>query len=397
MPTTPLSPLRSRITRTTIGVLPLVGAVVVVVYHALPAIPAPVYPIVFTCVAALLTALGLRARRRGQAEAARAWAAWAGFLSALLALAWSNLLGWGGALSTTLLVVLILNTVLAALFRSGTHLAVVVLGSLVLAALAFLYGIPPIPVLVFVGIGLWWIGAIGFSAPLVVSVTIALPIGAALLVHPLTHSALAIDGGDVATLAGLIAVASLLGSVITRAVPDPRIWAVQRATIVVALVAQALLGSFPAVAEVFRPETPLPGLLVGLCGLLAATGALVVFPHRAGARVVLGYAALLWASVAASVFLPAPFPALLVPCVLLLVCLRSAWRADPRSRSSVMATIGAVALGALVALLAETGPLGSAGILAATGAAVLVVTMRPRPVPPCGPSDAVSEAHHAGQ
>lgn len=391
MPHSRSHPSPSRIIAVNIGVLVCVAAIVVIVSDLLPVIPALVYPLVFTIVTAVLLALAVAASRRGALAASHIWAGWAGFLIVLLVLAWSNLFGWGGALSTTLLVAIVLNTVVAGAFRSGVHLAVVQLGSLIWAAIAFLYGIPPLPLIVLAAIGLWWLGAVGYSASVVIATALILPVGATLLVHPLTHDALAVDGGDIATLAGMVALASLLGSIITRRVPDPRIWGVMRPTIVIVLIAQAALGSIPAVAEIFRPEDPWPGLLTGLCALSIAAAVLVFRRHRAGAWAVIGYGGLLWASVAAQVLLPAPIPALLTPAVLFVLLSRMMWRTAPFSRKTAHLALAMALDDVALVLLAAPTPGGAAVMLAVCGLTIIALVLRMQPVPPRGRTEAVPD------
>lgn len=368
------------------GALLLVTALVVCIAAALPSIPAAAFPVVLSVALALLLWCAASAAQRSAATTARVWAGWAGVVSLLGVLAWSNLLGWGGALSTTLLVALALNTVIAALFRSAVHLAVVQLGAILWAAIAFLYGIPAVPLAVFGIIGLWWIGTIGASRCLIATTTIVLPISGALLIHPLTHSGLTIDGADLATLVGCATACSLLGAAVSRNTPDPRVWRTMRTTIVTVFIVQSLLGSVPAVARLFAPMDPLPGLLIGLCLILCTASFAALRPVRHGTVRVLAFAGLAWIVIAAGAVLPDWLAALVAPTVLIVVLWRISLRVGADTRTGMVAVFGAAGLGVWTAILvgAEFGAFPAAGALAFVAVVIVAVTMHPSPVPPRG-------------
>lgn len=286
---------------TTVAAAIAVSAVVLLVGEALPLLAGWVIPTVLAAATAALVVRGRLLASRGQVESARALAGWAGVASAFALSAGSTLAGIGGGLLVALVAIVAVNAVLALWFRSPVHFAATQWLAFVWSAIAHVYGVFPLAGVVAALAGVWWTSAVGLSRTVVVSTTILIPLTAALAVHPLTHDGPAVDGADVATLAGLTALAVLIGA---RRVDRPtyeRLWPLMRLTASVVLVAQIALGGIPAVAGLLEPRSPWPGLLLGVACLCAAIVVALLSDVRPRTHRVLEYCGLLIATVAAAV------------------------------------------------------------------------------------------------
>lgn len=294
---------RARLSVVTLSTLIALIAVVLVVREALPLIAGWVFPAVLGVVTVALVVWARRLSRAARLPGARAIAGWAGVTSTFAISVASNLAGFGGGLLVALVIVLVVNALLALWFRSPIHFAVVQWLAFVWAVLAHVYGVFPLAGVVAALGGLWWIGTLGHSRVVVVSTTLTLPLSLALALHPLTHSGVAVDGGDVATVAGLTALYLLIGARVGPGPVDERTWPVMRLTVVVVLVAQIVAGGVPAIAAVLAPERPWPGLLAGLALILLASAVAILSRVRGGTLRALEYSGLLWAVVAVTVLL----------------------------------------------------------------------------------------------
>ncbi|ROR82823.1 hypothetical protein SAMN06295974_2921 [Plantibacter flavus] len=300
-----------RLAASTVGVLTLAVGIVLFVAQILPFVDGWVYPVVIGAVTIALLVFGRRAAARARTATARLWAGWAGLTASVVVFAAINLVGLGGALVSILLVVIVVNALIALWFRSGVHAAIVQWLGFGWAVVAYLYGVGPWAAIVLALAGLWWVGRIGMSRAVVASTTLLIPLTLALALHPVTHDGLAIDGGDIATAAGLTALALLIGAVIGRREQYASFWPTMRVTAIVFLVLQILLAGTPAVAAVFEPVDPLPSLLGALAAWFVAALVATAVPTRPGIASALTYPAVLWAVIASSVWFGGPWPTII--------------------------------------------------------------------------------------
>ncbi|MBO3130522.1 hypothetical protein [Dermatophilus congolensis] len=378
---------RARLLGINIGVLLLVAAIVLIVAQLLPALPAPIYPIVFTIVAAILITTGIRNARRGNTEIAHTLGGWAGILTLLLTLTWSSLLGWGGALTSTLLIAITLNLAIAATLRSPIHLAITILTALPWAAIAHLYEIPPIPALILSAIGLFWLTNIQYSHILAITTTLTLPVSLTLLLHPWTHDTIAIDGADIATMAGLILLCSTLAGLTTKKTPDERLWPTTRTTILTALIIQTLAGAIPAISGHLTPTHPWPGLLLGAACALAACALAVHHGTRTGWWTLTAHAALLWGSVLTTLTTPTPWTTLIIAMAYGTLLIRITRHAGADTRTGITALAALAALATATTLITQPAPYTAALILTLIGALIITTALSRGPVPPTGRTD----------
>ncbi|ARC58457.1 hypothetical protein AS850_15325 [Frondihabitans sp. 762G35] len=285
----------------TLATLVGLAGVVVLVQAALPLIAGWVFPAVLAAATAVLLVRGRMLAAAASPASARLLAGWAGVTSTLALSTGASLASLGGGLVVLLIGVIVVNAGLALWFGSPLHFAAVQWLGLGWAVLAHLAGVAPVAGLVLALAGLWWTGRVGFSRVVVVSTTVLLPVTAALLVHPLTHSGVAVDGADVATVAGFTALALLLAGRVTDVAAPPRLWPTVRTTASVASLAMIVLGGVPAVAVALTPASPWPGLLVGASAVCAAVAVAALSRLRSGAVRALEHAGLLWAVVAVTV------------------------------------------------------------------------------------------------
>ncbi|KQO61398.1 hypothetical protein [Curtobacterium sp. Leaf261] len=364
------TPDRHRLAVLTIGTLGIAVGVVLVISSALPVIPAWGLPTVLLVLTVAFLVLGRRAAVRGASFAARAWAGWAGLTVAFAVFGGGNLLGFGGALTATLLVVLAANAAIALWFRSGVHFAVVQALGFGWGVLAHVYGIPPWASVVLALAGLWWLGAVRVTRSVAVVTTLTIPLSIALLLHPLTHVGAAIDGADITLVAGLTALAVLIPGVVTRNTAPAELWPIVRRTALVVTVAQIAAGAVPAVGDLLTPDHPWPGVFAGIATVLAAVAVRGARPTRSGALSVLlacgGLVLVILVDVlagqrTASIVSCAVLAGFLVPVLL-------------RSRSTLAragAWIGVIALAAFGVLVTGAPLLVAAIVLLAVGVVVV--------------------------
>lgn len=371
---------RRRTIAVTVAIVTAVSGVVVFLRSILPEVPGPFLPGLFSVLAAGLLVVGRRLVRSARVGGARVAAAWAGIAAALAVLGGANAMGLGGGLVAILLAVLLVNTGIALWFRSGLHFAATQWVGFAWSIVAFVYGVVPLPAVVLAVAGLWWIGAVGFSLPVVVSTTLLLPLTVALSLHPVTHSSPAIDAADVATVAGLTAAALLLGARTTRAQVYPAVWPAMRRTAVIALAAQTLIAGTPPFASALAPADPWPGLWWGAAVLLAAVAVASLSTLRPGGWAALGWAAILWLTIAVDLVAGVRWGCLLAFAVLVVSLLSSVARQGGLTSSSLLRLTGAAALCALgLVLLAPPASIASI-VLLATAALMLAVSMGRRDI-----------------
>lgn len=280
---------RSRFAVVQVGTLALAAGVVLVVSAALPFLPGWVLPTVLVLLTVVLVACGRRAAGRGSSAGARAWAAWAGVTGTLGLSGVVGLVGLGGALVALLLVVVALQVGLALWFRSPVHFAVAQLLALAWGLLAHVYDLLPWATLVAGLAGSWWTVRVGAHRVVTATTTVVVPLAAALLVHPLTHTTGVVDAADVAVLAAAVAVAAT-GVAAGRRVAVVTVWRTTRTVAVAVLVVQLVLGAVPAVSSVLAP-TPTtatgPAVLVAAAVVLGCAAVVSLRPVRPGATLVL--------------------------------------------------------------------------------------------------------------
>jgi hypothetical protein len=274
------------------------GGVVLLVSTALPAIPAWVLSSVLLVLTGVFLWLGRRAASTGSTAAARAWAGWAGATTGITVLGGGSLLGFGGALTATLLVVIAANAAIALWFGSGIHFAVVQVLGIGWGVLAHVFATPPWAAAVLAVAGLWWLSAVRSSRTVAVVTALAIPLSVALLLHPLTHPGAAVDGSDVALAGGLTALTVLIPGVVTDRAAPTGVWSLVRRTALVAMLAQIVAGAVPAVGTLLAPQEPLPGVFAGAALVFAAVAVWSARRTRPGMLAVLAAAAALVAVIA---------------------------------------------------------------------------------------------------
>lgn len=368
---------RVRLSVITLGTLAVAVGVVLAISVALPIIPAWGLPTVLVVLTVEFLVIGRRAAGAGATFAARAWAGWAGVTAAFAVLGGGNLLGFGGALTATLLVVIAVNAAIALWFRSGVQFAIVQVLGLGWGVLAHVYSIPPWAAVVVAVAGLWWLGAVRMNRAVAVVTTLAIPLSIALLLHPLTHSGAAIDGADVAVVAGVTALVVLIPGMVTRRSAPATLWPLICRTALVATLIQIVAGGIPAVGALLTPALPWPGVLAGAAGVLAAVAVWSARPIRAGSlRVVLAAAGLVLVVTTAVTL--GQLAASIVSClvlaaflVVLMVRTSAAWVR--------VAAWGGVLVLAVHAVLVTGAPLVvAAGVLLVVGLLLVGVHARPR-------------------
>lgn len=367
---------RLRFTVLTGGSLVAVTGIVVAVAALLPFLAGWVLPVLLSVVTAVLLVLGRRAAWHGSTVAARAWAGWSGVTASLAIAGLGSLAGLGGALVAVLLVVIAVNAGIALWFRSPVHAAVVQVIGLVWGALAHVYGIVPLAALVLGMAGLWWCGRVGVHRVVVVATTILVPVGVALVLHPVTHAGAAVDGADVAVLTGGVAVALTCASVIGRARPVSTLWCTMRGTAVVVLVAQVVAGAVPAVSAALSPSDPWQSVLAAAAAVLASAAVAVVRPTRRGIVTVLVLSGVQLAELGTAV-LAGPLWAASVGLggllVLVLVCL---WREPARAPVRAALWAAVLTLPALWLVVVGAGAVLAASVLVVVGTGVAVLQTR---------------------
>ena len=367
----------------TVGAATLVAGVLALVSTRLPLVPPWAWPVALLAATVVLLIVGRRRASCGLAESARAWAGWAGLASAVAVVAVGTLTGFSGALLPVLTAALAVNAGIALWFRSPIHLVVLQAAALVAGLLAHIDQQLPLLPLAAALPGLWWTRAVGHSRAVTAATTVLLPVSATLLVHPLTHVSLAIDGADVVTLAGFTALASLIGARVGRHEAPARLWPTMHATIVAVLSGQLVAAGVPAVGRLLSPSGPapqaleiggvapgllLPGVLLGWTALAAAASLALLAPLRRGAASCLALCAAL--AVAPVVSLVSPLAAALLASGVLGALLVSS-RAHGRGRALRSLALVALAAVTLAEVGASTDVVG--GVLLTVGVLVLVV------------------------
>lgn len=359
---------RLRFAVLTAATVVLAGGVVLAVAELLPVLPAWVLPVLLTLLTVVFTALGRRAAASGSTAAARAWAGWAGATATFGLFGVVNLVGLGGALVAVLLVAVAVNAGIALWFRSPVHLVVAQGTALVWGVVAHVFGIVPVAVLVAGLLGSWWLRTVGVARTVVVATTVLVPVGSALLVHPVTHDSAAVDGADVAVLTGAVAVAVTLGSVVGRAPGVSTVWTTMRGTAVVVLVAQVVTGALPVVQSALAPATPWPSVLLAVAAVLVAATVVAARRTRAGIVTVLVLCALQLAELVAALTIGAVASTTVGLAGLLALAVVTALR-----RARVLAWVPVLVLPGLWAALVALPALMTAAVLVAAGGVVAVV------------------------
>ncbi len=361
------APDRARFAVLTAGTVVLATGIVLVVSEALPLLAAWVLPLVLTLLTVAFLALGRRAAAVGRTAAARAWAGWAGATATFGLFGLVNLVGLGGALVAVLLVAVAVNVGIALWFRSSVHLVVAQGLALAWGVVAHVFEIVPIAVLVAGLVGSWWVRTVGVARSVVVATTVLVPVGVALVVHPLTHDRAAVDGADVAVLTGAVAVAVTAGSVVGRAPGVWTVWTTMRRTAVVVLVAQVVAGALPVVASALAPAAPWPSVLLAAAAVLGSGAVVVVARTRSGIVTVLLLCALQLAELVLAVTVGVAAASTVGLGGLLVLSLVAVVR-----RRSVLAWVPVLVLPALWGAVVALPVLAVAGVLVASGAVVAV-------------------------
>lgn len=359
---------RGRFAVLTAGTVVLATGIVLIVSEALPLLAAWVLPVVLTLLTLVFLVLGRRAAATGATAAARAWAGWAGATATFGLFGLVNLVGLGGALVAVLLVAVTVNVGIALWFRSPVQLVVAQGLALVWGVVAHVFGIVPVAVVVAGLLGSWWVRTVGAARSVVVGTTALVPVGVALVVHPLTHDGAAVDGADVAVVTGAVAVAVTAGSVVGRAPGVSTVWSTMRGTAVVVLVAQVVVGAVPVVASSLAPATPWPSVLLAAAAVLGSAAVVVVARTRGGIVTVLVLCALQLAELVLALTVGTAAASTVGLGGLLVLSVVTAVR-----RRSVVAWVPVLVLPALWGAVVALPVLAVAGVLVASGAAVATV------------------------
>ncbi|KTR06470.1 hypothetical protein [Curtobacterium luteum] len=362
------TPDRGRFAVLTAGTVVLATGIVLIVSEALPLLAGWVLPVVLTLLTVVFLVLGRRAAASGSTAAARAWAGWAGATATFGLFGLVNLVGLGGALVAVLLVAVAVNVGIALWFRSPVQFVVAQGLTLAWGVVAHVFGVVPVAVVVAGLVGSWWIRTVGAARSVVVATTVLLPVGVALVVHPLTHDGAAVDGADVAVLTGAVAVAVTAGSVVGRAPGVSTVWSTTRVTAVVVLVAQVVAGAVPVVASSLTSAAPWPSVLLAAAAVLGSAAVVVVARTRGGIVTVLVLCSLQLAELVLALAVGTAAASTAGLGGLLVLSVVTATR-----RRSVLAWVPVLVLPALWGAVVALPVLAVAGVLVVSGAVVATV------------------------